>query len=208
MSMEQNKEYHLNFPGNWIEHEDRNWAYKIHLLLSLVESQFSEAVVAHGLYKSVTPSDYRKLLETWNDENTKCQNRLRSMYAKLYVYALDGVGKLLRVLGEGPYLPNAAKMACEGFEFRFGIVREIRNSLQHIEDRARGLGPHNKIIDANVFVLGNLVNNRFCATLSGGRCGEIEISEDVLIATKDIIQNIINSFGWIGLGDVRIPPKI
>ena len=207
ISTESIKKYSLFFPGNWIDHEDRDWAFRIYLLLSLVENQFSEAVIAQSLYKSVTPTDYLELIKTWDDENTKYNMCVRSMYAKLCVYALDGIGKLLGVLSEDPCLPKSAKDYCRDFENRFGIIRDIRNSLQHLEDRARGLGPKNKKIDTNVYVLGGLKDNKFCATIANGSCGEIEISEEMLVTVKEIIQKIINSFTWIGLGGVRIPPK-
>jgi hypothetical protein len=198
ISSSQLQKHRLVFPGIRIKHHEQDWAFKTYILLSLVEDQFEEAVIALSLYKPITREEIVAHINSWFQDQTKYENRLRHMYAKMFVCAIDVIGKLLKIVCEDVKTPQKAVGAYQNFEQNFALAREIRNSVQHIEDRARGLGPHSTPLDTKTLLLGNFINNKFCVTMADGRTGGIEILENIINEVKLTIQDVINAFEWEG----------
>jgi hypothetical protein len=130
--------------------------------------------------------------------------QLRHLYAKSFVYALDTISQLVRVISELDQLPIAACDQCEIFLTEFDSCRDIRNSFQHIEDRLRGIGRNKKPIPSPILILGGFHGNCFGATTSEGKYVDIEISSATISKAETILKNLIWCFNWLGPGNKKI----
>jgi hypothetical protein len=96
--------------------------------------------------------------------------------------------------------------ACESFLQRFGYIRDISNSFQHVEERSRGRGRSGKKLPTVLIVLGSFNGRRFGVTTADGLHTEVEISEPFVQEVRSALLEIIWSFEWIGVGNVRVRP--
>jgi hypothetical protein len=183
----------LALPGNWIEHPDRNWAFLTQMLLDAILDQLDEAQLVLALFQGAGEL-----------HNPSADRRLHFLYARSFVYALDAAGQFIRVLKKDGQLPVTAGTHCERFLSQFGQLRDLRNSLQHIEDRLRGLGRNDKTIPSPVIVLGCFRDNNFGATTAEGRYVEITLSDSVLVQAFAIVEDLMWCFDWIGPGNTKI----
>lgn len=137
------------------------------------------------------------------------------MYAKAFLYAADTIDKVLSKLAEHPALLDEAKEACLAFKDVLPHLREVRNSAQHIEDRARGMGRGGKALElkpidnamikapGGALVLNSLNGNRYGSTMADGHYGEVEVSASTLSAMRDAIEAVVNAMQWRGPVDRR-----
>lgn len=182
-------------PSPWIDHPDRDWAFLFHMLLDEILDQLNEARIVLPLFKE----------KSGTVKPPTESDRLRLVYAKSFVYALDAATQIVRVLEQQEQLPAKASDQCKRFLAQFGELHELRNSLQHIEDRLRGIGRGRKPIPSHLLALGSFRNdNYFGATMSDGRYLEIEISDSVLLQAYSIIEDLIWCFHWLGSGEIRL----
>jgi hypothetical protein len=86
---------------------------------------------------------------------------------------------------------------------RLDDIREIRNSLQHIEERAQPKGSSGRM-PGPILVLGSLNERRFGITSGDGRYLEVEIVESTLQRVRRALSDVIWSFEWIGPGNVPV----
>lgn len=196
--MHIDNEADFELPGSWIDHPDRNWAFLARMLLDELLDQLKEARLVVALFQ-----------EANSQEDPSVERRLRHLHAKSFVYALDAAGQLIRVLKRQEQLPITARSHCERFLSQFGSLRDLRNSLQHIEDRLRGIGRHDKPIPSPLLVLGAFRNGHFGATTSEGHYVEIEISNSILEQAVTIVEDLIWCFAWLAPGNTRVHrPKV
>jgi hypothetical protein len=129
--------------------------------------------------------------------------------AKAFVHAADEIGKILNTLAERSDLSDEARDACRVYYSSFPMLREIRNSIQHLEDRGRGLGrgkrplnlkPINNVISApgGALVIDFLNGNRYGITMADGHYGEVEISAGSVAAMRDVVQAALDKLPWTG----------
>jgi hypothetical protein len=86
------KQFDLNFPGIWINGDDRDQAFQIRHVLGLIQSLFVEAVASYALFQPITAQNVRDFIDRDESPYERCLNGL---YAKAFVFALDGIEKLL-----------------------------------------------------------------------------------------------------------------
>jgi hypothetical protein len=203
------RQFDLHFPGHWIEGPDRDWAYENQHLLSLIQTLFREAVAAYSMFRPpVILNTIEEILQQRENESPY-EGCLNSIYAKAFVFALDGIQKLLSRLCEFLEPPQDVKSLVEEYEKEFGHHRYVRDSAIHIEDRGRGMKkPSGRVgrrsqerVPANIFLLGCLkvttTATNYCFTGEDGKQHEVEISEAELLKAKRIIQAIIYSYPWV-----------
>lgn len=205
MSLTLSDRISLSLPGPWIDMADRHLAFTIHNLLGMAVDQFNEAVLACELF---TPLHTQRVsireedcVATINAKNS----RLIAMYAKAFVCSLDATRSFLFVLARQQDLPKHSVDACCKFEQDFGYIRDIRNSIQHIEERALGLAQLGKPLDIRLILLGNFVDNRFGFTTDKSGYAEIEISQLTLKLVRAALERVIWSLKWLGPGSTPIP---
>lgn len=138
-------------------------------------------------------------------------NPLVFIHARTFLFALDNFERLLAVLSNEEGAPSAElnkehKLLRENFP----NLREVRNSAHHQEDRVRQLS-RKKTIDlkpinnnfiyapyGGVIITNSLNGTKYGWTLSDGNYGEVDVSEQSLRITGEILQNVLNLFIWIG----------
>ncbi|CAH3564703.1 hypothetical protein [Citrobacter freundii] len=180
---------------------------------SVVRSEMN--LPPHGYNENVyLEVEMRLKREKWDQGLTPRSHNhvLNFMYAKSFLYALDSIDKLTMVLSNEPNVPLEIKAIHDRIGQEFPNLRGVRNSTQHIEDRSRGLGAgkppqplklkpiDNEFIKAKdgLLIPGVLLGNKFGATMANGEFGEVEVSKVSLSKIQRIIQDVFNSFSWIG----------
>ncbi len=101
-------------------------------------------------------------------------HKIPFIHAHTFVYAVDSFGKFLDELSDYEVLPSALKEIRESFNSQLPMVRKIRNSALHIEDRSRryaslGDKKKGKRMQVDGFLgLSNLEGNQLCYTIDDG----------------------------------------
>lgn len=150
--------------------------------------------------------------EKWNVGETpnSLKNKIIFIYAKAFLYAFDMLNKFIRKMSILPQCPECVSAISEMVDNRFPHLTGVRNTNQHLEDRARGIGKYEKKLqlksvnngfikaDGGALILNNLNGNCYGSTMSDGTYGEIEISPESMDVMRDIVQKVFNSFQWSG----------
>lgn len=141
------------------------------------------------------------------------EHNLPFIYARAFLYALDAFDKFLGVLAGEESVPAEVATYHEKVAEAFPHLRGVRNTTQHLEDRARGLGAgrnrqpldlkpiDNAFISApggGVLVLNCLNGSRYGSTMSDGHYGEVDVSPDSMRHLQQILQDVLSSFKWRG----------
>ena len=129
--------FELSLPGFWIRHQNRDLAGDVQLLLHSAADEFNDALIAFDLFKPYTSADIQRDADGVPIHEDVVTMRRRFLYARSFVYALDAARAFVRVVAQLPGLEAAAIAACGAFLGEFGYIRDIRNSLQHIEERVK-----------------------------------------------------------------------
>jgi hypothetical protein len=122
---------------------------------------------------------------------------LNGLFAKTFVFALDGIEKLLSRLAADLNPPAEVEQLYEEYKKQFGHLKHIRDSAIHLEDRGRGLTRKQKCLPTSVVVIGGFIERRYTFTGEDGTQYEIEISDNTVRNAKLIIQKIIDSYSWM-----------
>jgi hypothetical protein len=184
----------------------------------LTDSMISE----HGIDKS----DRRRLFEIFEqvELNLKREKAERGdlprtyvfclpfLYARSFLFALDGIRKFLDALNQEPNVPKEVNIIKSAFMLAFPALRGVRDTTAHLENRNIGLDKSRKPLDlkpiANSFInapsggvlmLENLVGNKFASTMADGNYGEVEVSIESLRIVQNCLQKLIYTFKWTGM---------
>ncbi len=199
------RQFDLTFPSHWLEGEDRDQAFQISHTLSMIRSLFTEAVASYALFQPLTAENIDDHIEKWtNNDETPYERCLNGIYAKAFVFALDGIEKLFNHLVTSYSSPEKVKHLHEEYRRLFGHLKHIRDSAIHIEDRGRGKTRKQKPLDTHIVLLGCFIEKRYTFTGEDGRQYEVEISESTLNKAKAILQEAINSYSWIEVGKINL----
>jgi hypothetical protein len=153
--------------------------------------------------------------EKWGSGHTprELERNVVSIFARAFVYALDGFDKFLAVLAVEAGAPPKLGELSTRIEVLFPDLRGVRNTTQHLEDRSRGLGAgknpkpmtlqpvENRLISApggGVLVINALNGNSFGCTMSDGHYGEVEISPQALQLLSALLHEVLQCFQWKG----------
>jgi len=138
------------------------------------------------------------------------QHQFIFLHAKSFLNALDTIDKFLKVISEENAAPPEIKRLRDKIADDFPHLRAVRNSAQHLEDRARGLGVGSKplqlqpidngfvVAPSGALMLSNLHGTKLGYTMADGHYGEVDVSEESMLKITTIIQEAFNSFSWIG----------
>jgi hypothetical protein len=194
----------IALPGPWISHADRDFAGDLVILLGCAVDQFNDALQAFVLFRPFTAEHVRRDSDETPVIEDGADARLRRLYAKYFIYSLDAVRAFVQVISRLTGVSAATTVACEKFQREFGFVRDIRNSLQHIEERAQAQGSPGKRLSGPILDLGSLNERRFGITAGDGRHLEVEISEFVVQSVRDKLLDVIWSVDWLGPGQIPL----
>lgn len=131
-------------------------------------------------------------------------HKIPFMHAHSFVYAVDSFGRFLDELCEYDVVPHAVREARDDFNQRLPMVRKIRNSAMHLEDRSRRYASSQdkkkgKRMDVQGFLgLSNLEGNLLCYTIDDGTYQKIAVTQDTLRVLVEAINNVLHAFPWKG----------
>jgi hypothetical protein len=185
------EKYDLIYPGHWISGSDRDWAFETFHLLSLAEAEFICAVASCSVFEPITMNNVESIRN-----KSKYSRSLNNACAKEFVYSLDAILKILKVLSKQPNIPDTVLNLISQYKASFCNLKHIRDSIAHIEDRGRALDKDKKGIASTLIILGTINKSRFEYTASDGNCYGVDISEATLLSAHTILQAIINAFNW------------
>lgn len=131
------------------------------------------------------------------------------MHARSFVYALDGVWKLLETIARSS-IENEGHQAMMEMKDHLPHLVAVRNTAHHHEDRIRGLNRWGKPIElqpvenslvhapGGVLMVDNLHGDRYTCTLEDGSTGEVPVNEGTLLIVQHAVQRTLDSFTWSG----------
>lgn len=180
-----------------------------------VEAEFGFEFSRESWDRVSYETEVRFKREKWNSGHvpSEFERNVIPIFARAFVYALDGFAKFLNVLASEPGIPPKINELAARLESMFPDLREVRNTSQHLEDRSRGLGAgknpkpmtlkpvQNRLINApggGVLVLNSLNGNRFGCTMSDGHYGEVEVSPQALQLLSTLLHEVLQCFQWKG----------
>lgn len=134
-------------------------------------------------------------------------HKIPFVHAHTFVFAIDSFASFLTELCDYSVVPNEVREAREKFNFRLPVIRKIRNSAIHAEDRLRRFASSadkrkGKRMDAKMILLGNLEGNSLCYTIDDGSYQKISISAATLSILTESLNEVLGAMPWTG------PPRI
>jgi hypothetical protein len=151
--------------------------------------------------------------EKWSNGEVprEFEHNLSFIYARAFLYALDAFEKFLGVLVKEANVPQKVEELYTQIAQEFPDLRGVRNTAQHLEDRARGLDAAKKPInlkpiinnlinapDGGILALNNLNGSKYGSTMSNGQYGEVDVSIESMRRLKVILEGVLHSFKWRG----------
>lgn len=136
--------------------------------------------------------------------------REKSLHARSFVYAIDGVWKALEVLAKSA-VPSDAQGARDELKLCLPHLIGVRDTSHHQADRARGVdrrgeplrtppidSPLVRAPQGGVVILDSFHDDRYTCTLEDGSLGEVPINLESLIAVQVATQRTLDSMVWTG----------
>lgn len=131
------------------------------------------------------------------------------IFAKAFIHALDLFDRVLEGIAKDSSAPKNIKDIRKNFCNSLPDLREVRNSIQHAEDRSKGEKYGKKIdlkeIDGSKISIGGtaLVNNgldgnRFGTTMANGDYGAIDVSVQTINVLRSALLDVYSAFAWTG----------
>ena len=126
------------------------------------------------------------------------------IFARAFLYAIDSFDKFLKTLSNTEGVPEVIGTLHTRLGELFPDLRGVRNSAQHLEDRARGLGAGRnpkpldlKPVDNNMvsapngaLILNCLNGSMYGNTMADGHYGEVDISTKSVDGLQEIFQEV------------------
>lgn len=121
-----------------------------------------------------------------------------AIYSKAFVSALDSVGKLIGALSKENGAPHSVIAIADEFYAGIPGLVELRNSIQHIEDRAVGVFSYRaEPDDSSSRFFSSFAGDTFFATGRKGANDGVNISLETLEFTLYIINKVVASYHWV-----------
>ncbi|SXU33196.1 Uncharacterised protein [Klebsiella pneumoniae] len=169
--------------------------------------------------------------EQWGKGNLPraLQHNQPKIHARSFLYSLDMFGKFLQTLFEFLKPHKGIEDAYNEFKNAFPTIIKIRNTIQHMDERSRGLGRgfrgnpppqlplrevRNPMISyeggfdpqrsPRIIITDSLRGDTFGCTIDDGTYQEIDINDASMKTLQKILQKVFLSFHWDG-GKSNIP---
>jgi len=172
--------------------QDRQRRYEIQHSIE----QERDGIVPHeGLDELHFETEVRFKREKWMSgvAPREFTHNLPFIYARAFLYAIDAFDKFLGVLIKEENVPEQVSTLHKQIAVTFPHLRGVRNTAQHLEDRARGLGAgrnpqpldlkpiENRLVNSprgGVLVLNSLNGSKYGSTMADGHYGEVDVSPE------------------------------
>jgi hypothetical protein len=194
----------LDLPGLWIEGDDRDSASDAQLFLDLAVEAYNQAVVAQRSFDVYIQPLLRSKAEPPRQPVSRTDEIRSRIDARAYIFALDELLQFVKILGETPSIPTEAGSLCTRFADDFKHVRRIRNSLHHLEDRVRSIGPRNRPLTTKMLALFVVVDRKIGATTELNQVEYVPITDEFLETIRGRLVELIWAFQWLGPGNQKV----
>jgi hypothetical protein len=138
------------------------------------------------------------------------EDSISHLYARAFVYALDGFDRVLGSLAKTEGVPGEVAEIHKRIVSEFPHLRAVRNTAHHPEKRGLALDrkwnpiklkpvdtAFAKLPGGAVF-LDSLHGSRYGATTENGRIGQVDVSSESMKKLQDILNAVLHSFSWKG----------
>lgn len=134
-------------------------------------------------------------------------HKIPFIHAHTFVYAVDTFDKFLDELCDYDVVPKTVRAARDAFATQLPMIRNIRNSALHREDRTRRYASfhdkkNGKKMDVGFLGLSNLEGNLLCYTIADGSYQKVAISHETLRILALTCNSVFAAFPWKG------PPRV
>ena len=199
----------IQYPGTFLDLADNKTASEVYMLINTMNGQLNDAALVLSCYQK-EKNRFIKIIQAQPEANINKihhYSQFTHIYANYFVYALAIFGNCLNAIANDYKLPRNVHQLRDNYKKKSPTLWNIRNSLMHIEDRARALGRTGKKgkkakmqIKGNLLILGALLfsNDRLECTIANGSRQQIEISKETLKIAEGTLQDLINSLPWAG----------
>jgi len=168
------------------------------------ETEAASSLSAEARFQTEMEARFRAEIaakrEDWEAGNLpkEYRNVLPFLYAKAFLYALDGIRKALQKLKQVDGMPAAVRSLVEAFDTALPTLRPVRNSTAHAEERRLGLDRRGDPLPltAPVLVIESLAGTRFGGTMEDGTEGYVDVSMESLEQARTIVQAILDALSW------------
>jgi hypothetical protein len=160
----------------------QNLDIDVKILLSGIESQFDKALINSFLFKKKY-QNFEKILQSRDfKEITKKTTTLPLyIYAESFIYSVNMMRALLEGLNQlnkDLDVKEKIREILNFYDLQFNSLKDIRDTIQHLEDRLLGKDKKGNKINTNVLSISNLVNSKYTTTGADGKHLEIEIVDE------------------------------
>jgi len=138
-------------------------------------------------------------------------HRLPFLHARTFLTSLAQLGRAMSEMAklDTGDAKTTIREACDRFDAALPHVKPVRDSIEHAEDRMRGLGRDkktmtlapisNRMIEApgGGVLVGDALNNRhYGCTVDDGSYAEVEVADDTLEVAREAVQAIFDALPW------------
>ena len=171
-------------------------------LMREVASQYNTSVVAAAHYQALFAEQMAQDTH-WSGSHPEIDlNReLVGIFARAYVFGLDGVEGCAKQLATVSHAPDRTRSLAASLARSMDLVRQVRDSLQHIEERVQGKAK-DRPIPGSLLILGSYSDGGFMMTTADGAVATIVVSEPALAGVRSQITAIDRSLVWRRAGPV------
>lgn len=171
-------------------------------LLEEMTRQYNDAVVSAGHYLAIFKEHTARVMDCSRTRPAvDVDGTLLGIFARAYVFGLDGIEGCAKELAGLSRAPETMRVLAKKLACGMGLVRQVRDSLQHIEERVQGK-EYGRRIPASIFVLGGFSDRGFTVTTASGAMVTIEVSEAMLESARSRISALDRSLTWRRAGAV------
>src|SRR5690606_12806212 len=139
--------------------------------------------------------------------------QLATLHARSFLFTMDRLRRIVNALACEPSAPSGVLAAKESLGALLPHVKDVRDTSAHIDERSAGHRRNGKPLDLQPsdddFVSGEGValclevlsgprGNRFGSTTSDGLYRTVEVSAEVLLGARDVVQQVLDAFEWTG----------
>ena len=165
-------------------------------LVSEMTSQYNAAVVCVAYYQGLWGRFVARLRDgTEPRREIDIERELSGIFARSYVLALDAIEGCAIQVKKHSEVPEGCREVAERLATSLKQVKEVRDSLQHIEERVQGKAHQNRI-PAPILHLGNYSEAGFTFTTASGAAVTIEVSEASLASLRSQIGELDRALTW------------
>jgi hypothetical protein len=129
---------------------------------------------------------------------TELLMRTPQLHARSFLFALDNFELALKAIKQSPDAPVELETILADFKSAFPQLRENRNTVHHLDERAQRLGANGRPNAAiGGLVLDGLSGNMYTNTLADGTHGSVEISRASMLSLQSLYQRVLDSLLWV-----------